>query len=66
LSRIARGEYSAEFALALALKDVQLALPEGGPEHFKVLAALSKEWEDIGDRGLGSEHVTVVTRTLSE
>jgi 3-hydroxyisobutyrate dehydrogenase len=66
LSRIARGAFSAEFALALALKHVHLALSEGGPEHFKVLAALAKEWEDIADRGLGSEDVTVVTRTLSE
>jgi 3-hydroxyisobutyrate dehydrogenase len=60
LSRISQGEYSAEFALALALKDVHLALAEGGPERFKVLAALATEWQDIVDRGLGSEDVTVV------
>ena len=65
LSRIAEGEYSAEFALALALKDVHLALSDGGPERFKVLAALATEWEEIVDRGLGLEDVTVVTRVLS-
>jgi 3-hydroxyisobutyrate dehydrogenase len=65
LSRIAEGEYSAEFALALALKDVHLALSDGGPERFKVLAALATEWEEIVDRGLGLEDVTVVTRALS-
>jgi 3-hydroxyisobutyrate dehydrogenase len=66
LSRISQGEYSAEFALALALKDVHLALAEGGPERFKVLAALATEWQDIVDQGLGTDDVTVVTRALGE
>jgi 3-hydroxyisobutyrate dehydrogenase len=65
LRRIAEGNYSAEFALALALKDVHLALSDGGPERFKVLAALATEWEEIVDRGLGLEDVTVVTQELS-
>ena len=39
--RIAQGEYSEEFALALALKDVQLALSEVGPDRFPVLASLA-------------------------
>ena len=65
LSRIAEGDYSAEFALVLALKDVHLALSDGGPERFKVLAALATEWEEIVDRGFGLEDVTVVTRALS-
>jgi 3-hydroxyisobutyrate dehydrogenase len=53
------------FALALALKDVHLALAEGGPDNFKVLAALADEWNEAADRGLGDEDVTVVTRVLS-
>jgi 3-hydroxyisobutyrate dehydrogenase len=65
-SRIAQGNYSAEFALALALKDVHLALADGGPERFKVLAALATEWEEIVDHGLGHDDVTVVTQALSE
>ena len=36
--RIAQGEYSEEFALGLALKDVHLALSEAGPDRFPVLA----------------------------
>ena len=64
--RIANGEYSAEFALALALKDVHLALTDGGAERFKVLAALAQEWEEIVDRGFGHEDVTVVTQVLGE
>lgn len=62
--RIARGEFSAEFALALALKDVRLALSEGGSDQFKVLAALADEWTEVVDGGLGGEDLTVVTRVL--
>jgi 3-hydroxyisobutyrate dehydrogenase len=65
LRRIAEGDYSAEFALALALKDVHLALSQGGADRFTVLAALATEWEEIVDRGEGLEDVTVVTRALS-
>ena len=63
--RIAEGNYSAEFALALALKDVHLALADGDPSRFKVLAALASEWDELVDRGFGDEDVTVVTKALS-
>jgi 3-hydroxyisobutyrate dehydrogenase len=66
LGRIARNDYSAEFALALALKDVRLALSSGGSERFSVLSALAEEWEKIVASGLGNEDVTVVTKALSE
>ena len=66
LRRIAQGEYSEEFALALALKDVHLALSEAGPDRFPVLAALAEEWGAIVDRGLGQEDVTIVTRALAD
>jgi 3-hydroxyisobutyrate dehydrogenase len=63
--RIAQGDYSEEFALALALKDVRLALSEGGSERFGVLEALAEEWTTMVDDGLGDEDVTVVTRALA-
>jgi 3-hydroxyisobutyrate dehydrogenase len=63
--RIAQGDYSEEFALALALKDVDLALSEAGPDRFPVLAALSQEWNQIVDRGLGHQDITVVTEALA-
>ncbi len=62
--RIAKDDYSAEFALALALKDVHLALAAAGSEHFTALAALADEWGRIVDHGLGGEDLTVVTRAL--
>jgi 3-hydroxyisobutyrate dehydrogenase len=64
MSRTAGNDYSPEFPLALALKDVHLALEEADPERFAVLASLAREWEHLVDQGLGSEDVTVVTRAL--
>jgi 3-hydroxyisobutyrate dehydrogenase len=64
LQRIAKGEFGAEFALALALKDVHLALDAVGSDRFRVLAALADEWDAIVDSGMGGEDITVVTRVL--
>jgi 3-hydroxyisobutyrate dehydrogenase len=64
ISRIDGNDYSPEFPLALALKDVHLALEEADPERFVVLASLAREWEQLLDQGLGGEDVTVVTRAL--
>jgi len=64
MARIAGNDYSPEFPLALALKDVHLALEEAGQERFAVLASLAREWDHLVDQGLGSEDVTVVTRAL--
>ncbi len=62
--RIGAGDYSPEFPLALALKDVHLALEHGGADRFVVLASLAREWEQIVEHGHGEEDVTVVTRVL--
>jgi 3-hydroxyisobutyrate dehydrogenase len=62
--RIEAGDYSPEFPLRLALKDVHLALELGGPEHFSVLASLAREWEKVVEQGGGDDDVTVVTRFL--
>jgi 3-hydroxyisobutyrate dehydrogenase len=62
--RIEDENYSPEFPLRLALKDVRLALDHGGSERFAVLASLSQEWERIVAQGAGDDDVTVVTRVL--
>jgi len=62
--RIKDEDYSPEFPLRLALKDVHLALEHGGSERFAVLASLAQEWERVAAQGLGDEDVTVVTRVL--
>jgi 3-hydroxyisobutyrate dehydrogenase len=64
LQRIAKGEFSAQFALSLALKDVRLALEAADDERFAVLACLADEWQRGVDHGLGDQDLTVVTRAL--
>jgi 3-hydroxyisobutyrate dehydrogenase len=66
LQRIAKDEFSTQFALSLALKDVRLALQAAGAERFAVLACLADEWQRVVDQGLGGQDLTVVTRALEE
>jgi 3-hydroxyisobutyrate dehydrogenase len=66
LERIARGDYSAQFALSLALKDVHLALEDAGRERFGALAALAEEWQRVVDLGFGDDDLTVVAQALEE
>jgi len=66
LERIARGEFSAQFALSLALKDVRLALQAADDDRFAVLACLADEWQQVVDAGLGDQDLTVVTRVLEQ
>jgi 3-hydroxyisobutyrate dehydrogenase len=66
LHRVAAGEFSAQFALSLALKDVRLALEAAGDGQFGTLACLADEWQQAIDRGLGDQDLTVVTRVLEE
>jgi 3-hydroxyisobutyrate dehydrogenase len=66
LQRIAHGEFSAQFALSLALKDVHLALQAAGGDRFATLACLAGEWQQAVDQGLGEQDLTVVTRALEQ
>ena len=66
LQRIAKGDYSPQFSLALALKDVHLALESVDAGRFESLASLAREWERAVDQGLGDQDLTVVTRALED
>ena len=66
LQRIATGEFSAQFALALALKDVRLALQAADDDRFTTFACLAEEWQQAVDEGLGDQDLTVVTRALEQ
>jgi 3-hydroxyisobutyrate dehydrogenase len=66
LQRIARDEFSAQFALSLALKDVRLALQAAGHGRLAVLERLADEWQQVVDSGLGEQDLTVVTRVLEQ
>jgi 3-hydroxyisobutyrate dehydrogenase len=64
LQRIAKGDFSTQFALSLALKDVHLALEAAGEEAFIALDCLAAEWEAAVYQGLGDLDLTVMTRAL--
>jgi 3-hydroxyisobutyrate dehydrogenase len=66
LQRIADGEFSAQFSLSLALKDVHLALQAAGDARLPVLARLAGEWQQAVDQGLGEQDLTVVTRVIEQ
>jgi 3-hydroxyisobutyrate dehydrogenase len=66
LQRIIEDDFSAQFALALALKDVHLALQAADGDRFAALSALTDEWQQAVDDGLGGQDVTVMTRALEE
>ena len=66
LARIAGGEFSAQFGLVLALKDVRLALQAADDDRFTTFACLAEEWQQAADEGLGGQDLTVVTRWLEQ
>jgi 3-hydroxyisobutyrate dehydrogenase len=66
LQRIAQGEFSAQFALSLALKDVHLAIQAADDDRFAALACLADEWQQVVDQGLGGQDVTVVAHALEQ
>ncbi|MDP9300779.1 MAG: NAD-binding protein, partial [Actinomycetota bacterium] len=66
LQRIAKDEYSPQFALSLALKDVHLALQAADDDRFAALASVADEWQQAVDDGLGNEDLTVMTRALEQ
>jgi 3-hydroxyisobutyrate dehydrogenase len=64
LQRILMDDFSAQFALSLALKDVHLALEAADEDRFAALRCLADEWQLIVDQGLGDQDVTVVAQAL--
>ena len=64
LQRILVDDFSAQFALKLALKDVNLARDAAGADRFAALGCLADEWQWVADQGFGDDDLTVVTRAL--
>jgi 3-hydroxyisobutyrate dehydrogenase len=64
LQRILEGDFSPQFPLSLALKDVRLALEATDEDRFAALARLADEWQQAVDQGLGDQDLTVMTRAL--
>jgi 3-hydroxyisobutyrate dehydrogenase len=66
LQRMAEGEFSPQFALSLALKDMHLALQAAGDGRLDGLACLADEWQRAVDQGLGEQDLTVVTQVIEQ
>ncbi|CAN5151185.1 NAD(P)-dependent oxidoreductase [soil metagenome] len=64
LERIADDDFSAQFALSLALKDVRLAVEAAGRNALPTLEALSAEWQGAVAEGYGSQDLTAVLTAL--
>lgn len=64
LQRIGRDDYSPQYPLSLAQKDVNLALLETDVDRFAVANSLAAEWQRAVERGFGHDDVTVITRAL--
>jgi len=64
MERIANDDFSSQFALSLALKDIRLALAATQDTRLAALACLADEWQRAVDAGMGDQDLTVVTRML--
>ena len=64
LHKMERGDFSPEFPLEWALKDVDLALDAVGREALPVLAALSTAWRTAVQAGHGREDIAAAVLAL--
>jgi 3-hydroxyisobutyrate dehydrogenase len=64
LQRILERDFSPQFPLALALKDVHLALEAADENRFAALARLADEWQAVVDQGLGDQDLTIMALAL--
>jgi len=64
LHRILNGDFSPQFALKLALKDVRLALEAADENRFIALGCLADEWQHAVEQGVGDQDLMVVMRAL--
>jgi 3-hydroxyisobutyrate dehydrogenase-like beta-hydroxyacid dehydrogenase len=65
LHKMDRGDYSAEFPLEWALKDVDLAISAAGDETTPLLAALSGQWHAAVAAGHGRQDVSAARLALA-
>ena len=66
LHKIARGDFTAEFPLEWALKDVHLAIAAAGETRLPMLEALSRQWGVAVQAGYGRDDVSAVRLALDD
>ncbi|MBV8349762.1 MAG: NAD(P)-dependent oxidoreductase, partial [Mycolicibacterium sp.] len=65
LHKMERGDYSPEFPLQWALKDVDLAIGAAPGARLPLLAALSRQWRSAVEAGHGREDVSAARLGLT-
>jgi 3-hydroxyisobutyrate dehydrogenase len=66
LHKMEKGDFSAEFPLEWALKDVDLAIEAAGGDAPPLLGGLSVQWHRAVAAGLGRQDVSAARQALSE
>jgi 3-hydroxyisobutyrate dehydrogenase len=66
LHKIARGDFTPEFPLEWALKDVDLAIEAAGGTRLPMLQALSRQWRLAVEAGHGRDDISAVRLALSD
>ena len=64
LRRVGQADYSPEYSLALALKDIMLALETTDVDRFGPAGGIVAEWQRAVAQGLGDEDIIVIARAL--
>jgi len=64
LHKIARGDFTPEFPLEWALKDVNLALQAAGGTNLPMLQALSRQWRLAVEAGYGRDDISAARLAL--
>ena len=64
LHKIARGDFTPEFPLEWALKDVDLALQAAGGTNLPMLQALSRQWRSAVEAGYGRDDISAARLAL--
>jgi 3-hydroxyisobutyrate dehydrogenase len=65
LHKMERGDFTPEFPLAWALKDVDLAAEAAGADQLPLLAALSRQWHVAVAAGHGRDDVSAARLALA-
>jgi 3-hydroxyisobutyrate dehydrogenase len=64
LHKIARGDFTPEFPLEWALKDVDLAIAAADGARLPMLEALSRQWRTAVEAGYGRNDVSAARLAL--
>jgi 3-hydroxyisobutyrate dehydrogenase len=66
LHKITRGDFTPEFPLEWALKDVDLAIAAAGGTRLPMLEALSRQWRLAVEAGYGRDDISAARLALSD